>query len=822
MKSTMDIDCSQFDGLSPEQQRRLSQVLDDYFTDLEQGRPPGRDELAARHPDLAEPLAAYLDGLDFLHDAAAGLCGAMESKASQGPAPADEQQLGDFKIEREIGRGGMGVVYEARQISLNRRVALKVLPFAALFDSKQIARFRNEAQAAAQLHHPNIVPVFAVGVDRGVHYYAMQLIDGQPLDRAVEETRQAVETREAAVHPSAPDATSSLATEYSSDNPQYFRTVARLGIQAAEALHAAHEYGIVHRDVKPSNLLLDAEGNLWIADFGLARCRSDSHLTKTGDFVGTMRYMSPEQTRGDSHLVDHRADIYSLGVTLYELLTLRHAVRGDDPATIVRHLDSGQPYRMRLFNASIPTDLENIVQKAISKDRDERYESAQQLADDLRRFLDGKPTIARRPSLVDRAGKWARRHKRAMLSAVGSLALVVVALVLTTLLLAHQKRQTERALAESHRSFRKYRVQLALTENNLALLRDQNGDCQQAEVSFNSALRLQREILAEDPDDEQTLEHLAGTLNNLSFLYSRQHSQEAVPCYEEALRIQQQLVETAPANVKYRCDLALLYGNFGSTHLDRGEPQLAAASFRASIAVLEGLRDSSEKADCTRDLAIGYNNLGMTQNRLGELAEAELSFRDALGSMEAQLVLVDGTPDDLGSVGGIHNNLAMVLEKQGRYGEASDSYCQAIRFQEMACKQAPEVARFRDFLSKHYANHGRMLRRLGRHHEAVETALARKAIWRGSAKHVWSVGEELALITQEARRLSPVGSSAQTDAQRFAGQTLAVLQEAVDLGLDPAAEIPSSEALLAVQDHPEIQAWLAGATGQARDQTKEP
>jgi tetratricopeptide (TPR) repeat protein len=392
---------------------------------------------------------------------------------------------------------------------------------------------------------------------------------------------------------------------------------------------------------------------------------------------------------------------------------------------------------------------------------------------------------------------------------MGILVLAVVALVVTTLLLAHQQQQTQRALAEARRNFQQYRAQLALTENNLALLQDQNGDFRQAEASLQNAMRLQRGILEEDPDDEQTLRHLAGTLNNLGFLYGRTKLAEAVRCYEEALRIRQRLVDVAPANVKYQSDLALAHGNLGSVKLKQGEPELAADSFRKSIDVLERLRESAGDLECGCDLAVGYNNLGMTQHRLGKLAEAESSFRQALRSMDSQIDRADRTPNDLSSLGGIHNNLGMVLEKQERFAEAAESYGQAIRFQQMACTRAPEVARFRDFLGKHYHNDGRVLRRIGRYQEAAEAALARKEIWRGSPRHVWSVGEELALITRDVRALHPTDTSAQTEADRLVKQTIAVLQEAVDLGLDPATEIPNSEALRALRDDPEMQAWLA-------------
>src|SRR5262249_54858643 len=250
--------------------------------------------------------------------------------------------------------GGMGIVYEAHQSSLNRRVALKVLPFAASMDPKQLQRFQNEAQAAAQLHHTNIVPVFGVGHERGVHYYAMQLIDGQSLACAIEEMRAqerlkagdpAPTTGSSAKAPNLSEATgpwaplppeplspsiethrpqaAAISTDRSVRRSAYFQRIAQLGLCAAEALDHAHQAGVIHRDIKPANLLVDVRGNLWITDFGLALFQTGAGLTLTGELLGTLRYMSPEQAWARRGEIDHRTDIYSLGVTLYELLTLR-------------------------------------------------------------------------------------------------------------------------------------------------------------------------------------------------------------------------------------------------------------------------------------------------------------------------------------------------------------------------------------------------------------------------------------------------------------------------------------------------------------------
>jgi WD40 repeat protein/tRNA A-37 threonylcarbamoyl transferase component Bud32 len=372
-------------------------VFDAYLAELEAGRPADPERLLAAHPNLADRLRACLEVMDWA------------DRLSDGPEVAAGVVLNDFRIVREIGRGGMGIVYEAEQISLGRRVALKVLPFAATLDRNQLIRFRIEAQAAAQLHHTNIVPVFAVGEARGVHFYAMQFIEGQTLHAVIRCVRQAEEAREAQI---TSDAVVPPWLAHTSIRSQGFiRTIAQLGIQAAEALEYAHSVGIIHRDVKPANLLVDVRGNLWVTDFGLARMQVGSGVTVSGDMVGTLRYMSPEQMLAKREAVDHRTDIYSLGATLYQLLTLRTANGDEDNADVVRQMHSVGPTPLRRLNGAIARDLETIILKAMANDAGERYASARELADDLRRFLDDRPIRARRESSWAHARKWARRHR---------------------------------------------------------------------------------------------------------------------------------------------------------------------------------------------------------------------------------------------------------------------------------------------------------------------------------------------------------------------------------------------------------------------------
>jgi serine/threonine protein kinase len=441
-------------------------------------------------------LAECLDGLDFIRSAAPDLRQATGPYA-QSDAVQPEGPLGDFRIVREVGRGGMGVVYEAEQISLGRRVALKVLPFASTLDSRQLQRFKNEAQAAAHLHHTNIVPVFATGCERGVHYYAMQFIDGHTLASVIADLRvqsqqaqrptgergtAAAEARAAPVEeqaaqeppvvdswatvaglvgeplvslaPSPTHAIAGITTQPSTKDARFFKCVATLGIQAAEALEHAHDLGVIHRDIKPANLLIDApltshhSPRLWVTDFGLAHCQNQVGLTMTGDLMGTLRYMSPEQALAKRIPIDHRTDIYSLGATLYELLTLKPVFSGKDRQELLRQIAFEEPKPPRQHNRAIPSEVETIVLKALEKNPADRYATAQELADDLERFLKNVPIRARRPRLVQRLRKWARRHRGSVTTAV-ILGFVVVFVAGTMLLASNLRIQAEKQRADN-------------------------------------------------------------------------------------------------------------------------------------------------------------------------------------------------------------------------------------------------------------------------------------------------------------------------------------------------------------------------------------
>ena len=407
------------------------------------------------------------------------------------------ERLGDYRILRVIGEGGMGVVYEAEHDSLKSRVALKVMHSRFRTDGSHLRRFRQEARSAARLHHTNIVPVFDFGEQDGICYYAMQYIDGVGLNEVLEDVRRLRKDRsdagpagmEAGVddRPTEPiGATASVAarslltglfaiasaTPTGSDVPTryfdlgqgdrttppaaidsasatpkvvasdggsgsssfagqpesiYFREIARLGAQVADALDYAHRQGVVHRDIKPSNLLLDAHGNVWVTDFGLAKLVEGDDLSQSRELVGTLRFMAPERFRG---VTDRRGDTYAVGATLYEMLALRPAFAERDQIRLINQVTHEPPAPLRQHDRRIPRDLETLVLKAMAKDPKDRFATSGELRDELRRFLEGRPIRSRPVGVYERSWRWCKRNP--MLAAATIAAAVLLAFVVVS------------------------------------------------------------------------------------------------------------------------------------------------------------------------------------------------------------------------------------------------------------------------------------------------------------------------------------------------------------------------------------------------------
>lgn len=406
------------------------------------------------------------------------------------------QRLGEFEVLSVLGRGGMGVVYEAVQTSLNRRVALKVLGAGLGLTPQAVDRFKREAEAAARLHHTNIVPVYATGEQGGTHFYAMELIHGPSLDAVVRQLRE----RQAAPARTVP-ADLAATGPYVAPDPlppapgtapgsgsaaDRFDRVAAIVADAADALHHAHRSGVTHRDVKPSNLLLAADGRVRVTDFGLARMLEQPGVTVTGEFVGTPAYMSPEQITAGRVLVDHRTDVYSLGATLYELLTLRPPFVADGRDRLLAMVIQKDPPSVRSLDPKVPKDLETICLKALDKDPDRRYQSAGAMAEDLRRYLNRFAILAKRTGPLTRAVKWARRNP----AVAGLIAVALVVAGVVGVFAYEQRQQAERQQAEEARHAEELRAEKLRGVMDRVLTATLAGRVKDADTGIEEAERL--------------------------------------------------------------------------------------------------------------------------------------------------------------------------------------------------------------------------------------------------------------------------------------------------------------------------------------------
>ncbi len=436
--------------MTPDRETDFDSLADQYVDQIRAGDSPDIEKFVSKHPEHESRIRELFPVLQMMESRISEDIESdselLNDELSELKGVSLQRKLGEYRIIREIGRGGMGIVYQAEQESLGRHVALKLLPDSAQFDERKILRFQQEARASGMLHHSNIVPVFGVGRSEEISYFVMQYIDGTGLDVVIQEVRQAAglddsngpraetaraldthlsvassslmgleavsSTEDSKPAPSTSgkiDSSSSMSSSSGtfSGRNQYYRNVAKIGKQISDALEYAHSKKILHRDIKPANLLIDDSGHVWVTDFGLAKLMDQADLTRTGETVGTLRYLPPEQFNGKS---DARSDVYSLGLTLYELLTLQPAFDGKDFAQLLKNVTTGSPTPPRKRNSRIPRDLETIVMKATAKSPDARYQTAGELRDDLALFLEGKPIQAKQASEFDRFLKAIKRR----------------------------------------------------------------------------------------------------------------------------------------------------------------------------------------------------------------------------------------------------------------------------------------------------------------------------------------------------------------------------------------------------------------------------
>ena len=655
-------------------------------------------EYRRRFPDLLLPgsqsesiLRSAIGGAgEFAMSATAGFGhSGTETVQAVPPRQLAPGRFGNYELLAEIGRGGMGVVYRARQCTADRIVALKVIRRDRLEalprDSQTSAldRFRHEAQAAARLEHENIVTVYEVGEIGGEQFFSMRYVEGESL------------------------------AELLRNGPMEGRRAAGYLEPVARAVHQAHVHGILHRDLKPQNILVDAKtGRALVADFGLAKLSEGAEeLTRAGEVMGTPPYMSPEQAR-DSAKVTAMTDVYALGATLYHLVTGRPPFQAATPVETLRQVMDEEPVPPRQLNPSIDRDLETICVKCLEKEPPRRYDSAEALAEDLRRYLANEPIVARPISVFGRFVRWCRRNPivagllgTAAVLAVGVVVSIIVGYVQTSAALTvaeeryRQARETvdkfctrvsedkllnqpgmqplqkellEMALeplqqfVEERADDPTVRDELAKAYFRVGRVNELIQSPEKAMPSYQQARRMQEDLVAETPDDTGRLEALGETLTAIGRTLSRQRKlEEALAAHKEAASVRTKLVRLAPGEGEFKRMLANSLMNMGIIQRETGRPEQARTKYEQAQALREEAAAAGfDSPELLRDLGMGYYNLARLAGSQRDSAEAEKNLREAVAVFEK---LLKTDPRDLANQGRLivcYRTLADVVVKK--------------------------------------------------------------------------------------------------------------------------------------------------------------
>ncbi len=575
--------------LADDEQDPVDAIAQEFATRLRRGEQPTIAEYRQRYPELIEAIDELFPTLEMMET----LKPPTATSASGGPVDGGlaVDQLGDYRIEREIGRGGMGIVYEAVQESLERRVALKVLPTSALFSPDKIERFHREARAAAQLHHTNIVPVYGVGEEAGTHYFVMQYIEGAGVDTILRDLRTA---------DSLPDCFPGI------EGSDYVHAVAGIGEQVASALAHAHAHGTLHRDIKPGNLILDHEGNVWVADFGLAKLDEADDLTQTGGVMGTLRYTAPEQLDGVSSKL---SDIYALGITLYELLALTPAFPESDRRQLLQRILHESPPPLRRVRPEIAPDLETVIHRAIDKDPNRRYPTAAAFAEDLARFRQGVPVRARRIGSIERFSRWCSRNRGLAASSFAAVLALIAATVVGWI-----------GYAETNAALRR---ESANVELSLAALEEIFDSLANQETT-----REQRAPRSRGPIEHELGESEAEVLSSILRFFDRFAAQN----------------ET---NARLQLEAAKGYRRVGVI-LDRsGDSAAAATHIARSLVLFERLRSKQTTYACELETAESLTAAAKLSLDSEDAGTATTHLDHALRCVQSAATLAaDGAPDD--------------------------------------------------------------------------------------------------------------------------------------------------------------------------------
>ena len=637
----------------------LERIVADYTRRTRKGSAPDIGRYQLKYPAIKNEIEELLSSVAMIEGLKA------ESLSTNDDNESDQEltklkQLGDYVLIRELGRGGMGIVFEAVHQSLGRRVAVKVMRRRDVKDEKYIARFRREAQAAAKLHHTNIVSVFGVGEANGFHYYVMEFIDGDSLNQVVRSITERVSGVGAATDAETPSITHPNAatrldankeTEPDSDSfatalPKRhnsalyriplgsgrYRWVAEMGAQVADGLAHAHSMGLFHRDIKPANLLLDKKDQVWITDFGLVKGAHAESLTQTGDVIGTPQYMAPESFKG---IYDQRSETYCLGLTLYELATLRPAFADGTPGELIHAITTTTPSAPRKIEPSIPRDLDTIIQKAISRDPDQRYATATELRDDLRAVVEDRPISARKPSVFEQAWRWGRRNPLpATLSALSALLLCAVATTASVgyfstktayTRLEKEAKQTESARAAAVENAkvateneRKMKVQFERAEANVAL-------------TIEAFDKIIKQIVAPDATAEFDMDGF-GELGGIETTVSAKDAE----LLKEMASYFERFVEQNSETESLIAESARVYRRIANINFLIGETESAIDSYEKSLALYEPMLDAEpESTEALLNVVNTRSELSAANRRRGEFNLSWLEIQKNVKAISA-------------------------------------------------------------------------------------------------------------------------------------------------------------------------------------------
>jgi eukaryotic-like serine/threonine-protein kinase len=618
----------------------------------------------------------------------------------------------------------------------------------------------------ARLHHTNIVPVFGVSEHDGLPYYVMEFIDGRGLDAVIGDRGVGEEARR--LTPA---------------------EAARVGLQVAEALAYAHAQGILHRDIKPSNLLLDGRGTVWVTDFGVAKLAGQDDTTRPGDTAGTLRYMAPERFRGQS---DGRSDVYSLGLTLYELLTGRPAFDESDRGRLVRQVTQEEPPAPRRCDPAIPRDLETVVLRAMARDPGQRYQSAGELADDLRRFLEDKPVQARRVGPGERFLRWCRRNP-----AVAGLTAVAAGLLVLVAVSASAGYVQTRAALDREASLREdAEGQRRAAEINLTL----------AQTAFSREAEQSREASAQRERAEANLALALGAFDEIFAQAARRPavrppdpggdeadpappavvSPEVAALLHNLLKFYDHFGEQNRSDPRLRYEIARAHRRVGDIQQRLGQFEPAEAAYRRALALDdEPARDSPDETDPACEKAAIHNELGRVLQTTGRSAEAEKAHRQALKTLQGQLTPAPGPEACRYELARTHTLLGYVLWKTGRPAEAEENHRAALKLLSRLRKEDPGNPDYRLAQARGNRNLYSVLSMQGRYPEAINAYLRAVGNLERLAKDFPAV-PDYRYELGEALIRSPGGPDPARD-----GRQEQQLRRGVDLARDLASAFPA-------------------------------